>query len=121
MEPLAVEVAGFVAPEPPVVELPSELTTILAESAPDPETAVCSELTLGEKVAALTATSCRWPCGDPQHPGFHFCGSPVTAPPYCEEHRGVAYLPSPVRWVRRRRRSTRGIAYTSARGIAWAG
>jgi GcrA cell cycle regulator len=79
------------------------------------------DLTLAEMVAALTATSCRWPHGDPQHPDFRFCGSPVTASPYCEEHRAVAYLTPPPLWVRRRRRSTRGIAYTSARGIAWAG
>jgi hypothetical protein len=50
--------------------------------------------TTGDKVLALTADACRWPCGDPGGPDFHFCGAPVTAQPYCERHRGMAYLPS---------------------------
>jgi hypothetical protein len=115
----------------PALEPPSELSATLAEPAPEPSTnlaeplsepsanlaapalersvvladpviTVGSELTLAEKVAALTARACRWPCGDPQRADFHFCGGAVVAPPYCEEHRGVAYVSPPTRWVRRR-------------------
>jgi GcrA cell cycle regulator len=56
-----------------------------------------SDLTVGEKVAALTAQVCHWPCGDPQHSDFRFCGSPVVAPPYCDEHRALAYMALPLR------------------------
>jgi hypothetical protein len=38
----------------------------------DSVTVVGSELTTAEKVAALTATACRWPCGDPRRSDFHF-------------------------------------------------
>jgi hypothetical protein len=82
------------------------------ETAPAP-----APVTTAEKVAALTSGVCHWPIGDPQHPDFRFCGSPVTAPPYCEEHRGVAYLVPPPFWVRRRGPRL----YTSTPGIGWAG
>jgi hypothetical protein len=99
----------------PALEL-SDLASAEAAALADPATTAGSDLTIGEKVAALTATACRWPCGDPQHSDFHFCGGAVVAPPYCEEHRGVAYVSPPTRWVRRR-----GRRHTSIRGIAWAG
>src|SRR5262249_2436926 len=41
-------------------------------------------LTIAEKVYALAPEACRWPCGDPGHPDFHFCGDPVAKRPYCE-------------------------------------
>jgi hypothetical protein len=47
-------------------------------------------LTIAEKVFALTPKACRWPYGDPGHPHFRFCGSPVVAKPYCEHHRTAA-------------------------------
>src|SRR6516225_6678264 len=94
---------------PLLLEPTSEPPTNLAESAPepsailaDPATTVGSEFTLGEKVAALTAWVCHWPCGDPQHSDFHFCGGAVVAPPYCEKHRGVAYLAPPAHRLRPR-------------------
>ena len=35
----------------------------------------------------LTSACCRWPCGDPQHADFGFCGQPTVARlPYCERH-----------------------------------
>jgi hypothetical protein len=49
-------------------------------------------LTTAEKVVALAADTCRWPCGDPQHPDFHFCSAPTAKPPYCPRHRAVAFL-----------------------------
>lgn len=46
-------------------------------------------------VLDLTATTCRWPIGDPRKPGFHFCGrKTVPGKPYCAEHCGVAYVQS---------------------------
>jgi hypothetical protein len=149
--PLSARTNGGAKPEPPAplyLEPTSEASTNFAESAPEssaplplepapeqsativespepsvaePSAILADPVTTAEKVAALTPAVCRWPCGDPLHSDFRFCGSPVTAPPYCEEHRAAAYLVPPPLWLRRRRRSTRGIAYTSARGIAWAG
>jgi GcrA cell cycle regulator len=48
--------------------------------------------TVVEQVLALTATCCRWPHGDPQHPDFHFCSAPTSEPPYCPRHRTAAFL-----------------------------
>jgi GcrA cell cycle regulator len=40
----------------------------------------------------LTASTCRWPIGDPQQKGFYFCGGIRTEPfPYCGYHARVAY------------------------------
>jgi hypothetical protein len=100
------------APQPP-----SEPSTNLAEPAPEQPPEIV-ELSLGEKVAALASKACHWPIGDPQHPEFRFCGSSVTAPPYCEAHRAVAYVALPSHPAPRRRRRR---LYTSVRGIAWAG
>ena len=79
-------------PEPPAPLLPvapvsEQPVAAGAEAAaladPGPSTA--------EKVVALAADVCHWPCGDPAQPDFHFCGSPASRRPYCEEHRAVAY------------------------------
>jgi GcrA cell cycle regulator len=48
--------------------------------------------TTAEKVYALTPEACRWPCGDPGHPDFHFCGDPVAKRPYCEHRHSMAYM-----------------------------
>jgi GcrA cell cycle regulator len=98
---------------PEVTEFPAEPSPEPSAIVVDPATTVGADLTTAEKVAALTATSCRWPCGDPLHSDFRFCGEATTIPPYCETHRGVAYLAPPTR-LRLRRRPT------SAR-IAWVG
>jgi hypothetical protein len=60
------------------------------ESAPDSAPARVG-LTIADKVCALTKKVCRWPCGDPDHPDFHFCGRPVANRPYCDHHRTLAY------------------------------
>src|SRR5262245_24446653 len=52
-------------------------------------------LTIAEKICTLTPKACRWPCGDPRHPNFHFCGNLVTEQPYCDHHRTVAYMAQP--------------------------
>jgi GcrA cell cycle regulator len=45
-------------------------------------------------VEALRPWHCRWPIGDPQEPGFAFCGRRVATRPYCGDHRAVAYQPA---------------------------
>jgi GcrA cell cycle regulator len=45
-------------------------------------------------IQTLTASSCRWPIGDPQLPDFHFCnGTKVPGLPYCEFHARRAFQP----------------------------
>ncbi len=40
----------------------------------------------------LKPRMCRWPCGDPKHSDFGFCGDNAMAGlPYCEDHAKVAY------------------------------
>lgn len=42
----------------------------------------------------LGAGSCKWPCGDPSHKDFGFCGmSQSPGSVYCDEHTRVAYQP----------------------------
>ena len=50
----------------------------------------------------LTENTCKWPTGDPQRPGFSFCGHQTKEDtPYCEHHAKVAFQPPS---ERRRRR-----------------
>ena len=82
---------GGAKPEPPapllVAPAPEQSAAAPAEAAAlaDPG------LSTAEKVVALAPGDCRWPCGDPGRPDFHFCGSPVARRPYCEHHRAMAY------------------------------
>lgn len=42
----------------------------------------------------LTHDTCNWPVGDPDKPGFTFCGAvPDFKHHYCSEHRALAYVP----------------------------
>jgi GcrA cell cycle regulator len=61
---------------------------------PEPRAKAASAITA---VFTLTPNACRWPLGDPQRPGFRFCGSPVTEGSYCKHHRGMAYTASRAR------------------------
>ncbi len=48
------------------------------------------------EMANLKPNQCRWPIGDPDSEGFHFCGAPVfVGKPYCYEHCKQAYQFSP--------------------------
>ena len=39
----------------------------------------------------LSATTCRWPFGDPAEPDFHYCGQlPQRNRPYCDTHEAVS-------------------------------
>lgn len=43
----------------------------------------------------LLPNECRWPIGDPQLPGFHFCGEiKQDGYPYCKRHAAQATTPS---------------------------
>lgn len=45
-------------------------------------------------VQTLEDCDCRWPIGDPQVAGFHFCGKgKVAGLPYCEFHARRAFRP----------------------------
>jgi hypothetical protein len=45
-------------------------------------------------VADLTASSCRWPTGNPRDlTTFRYCGETAYGGPYCERHARLAYLP----------------------------
>ncbi len=44
------------------------------------------------EMANLKPNQCRWPIGDPDSEGFHFCGKTVfVGKPYCYEHCKQAY------------------------------
>src|SRR6516162_9476994 len=90
--PVPARANGGAKGEPPVPLLvepaPTPATLVRAEAA----TFADSDLTTAEKVIALAPGACRWPCGDPGHPDFHFCGDPVAKRPYCEHHRTMAYM-----------------------------
>jgi hypothetical protein len=44
-------------------------------------------------IVDLTATSCRWPTGDPRDlRTFRYCGAAAHGGPYCERHSQLAYL-----------------------------
>ncbi|MCK5384275.1 MAG: gcrA cell cycle regulator family protein [Alphaproteobacteria bacterium] len=43
----------------------------------------------------LKPRMCRWPCGDPKHEDFGFCGdAAMPGLPYCEKHAKLAYQAS---------------------------
>ena len=46
-------------------------------------------------VVTLLPDDCRWPIGDPQVAGFHFCGKQkVEGRPYCECHMRRGFQPA---------------------------
>jgi hypothetical protein len=82
---------GDAKPEPPA-PLPGAPAPEQSAAAPTEAVALADPgLSTAEKVAGLAQGTCRWPCGDPAHPDFHFCGSSVARKPYCERHRAMAY------------------------------
>jgi GcrA cell cycle regulator len=47
---------------------------------------------LMDSLLLLTPTTCRWPIGDPQEPGFRFCMTKhLPGSPYCPEHYARAF------------------------------
>jgi GcrA cell cycle regulator len=88
----SVRINGGAKPEPraPLLVEPAPAQSALARA--EAATLADPGLTTAEKVGALAPGACCWPCGDPGHPDFHFCGSPVAKRPYCETHRAMAYV-----------------------------
>lgn len=76
---------------------PSPRTPPYVEPAPD--TIVPVEKRKG--IIDLGPDDCKWPIGDPQQEGFHFCdGVRVLGQPYCSKHVAKAYAPAhPIRPV----------------------
>ncbi len=69
-------------------------TTELAALEAMPEVEVAPANRRG--VADIQDDQCRWPIGDPQRPGFHFCDHKKEAPgllPYCRQHNARAFKP----------------------------
>lgn len=57
---------------------------VIVDTTPAPEAPASLCLPLIE----LTATTCRWPVGDPRQPGFGFCGHDIAeGSRYCPYHR----------------------------------
>jgi GcrA cell cycle regulator len=83
---------GFFPPTAPrnnaalAYALPAE---VLAADAPAPQPEPIDDIPVGQRCALLdlTATTCRWPVGDPGHPDFFFCGGKsLHGLPYCGDH-----------------------------------
>jgi len=54
-------------------------------------------------VATLGTNDCRWPIGDPQIAGFHFCGEHASdGHPYCKKHTAQASTPARPRPIQNR-------------------
>jgi GcrA cell cycle regulator len=79
----------------PLEEAPAPAQAVLART--EAATLADPSLTTAEKLCALVPRACRWPCGDPRDRNFHFCSASTTRPPYCERHRGAAYIAQPLR------------------------
>src|SRR5262245_4263674 len=86
---------GDAKSEPPALLLVEPAPEQSALTPAKAATLADSGLTTAEKVIALALGACRWPCGDPRHPDFHFCGEPVAQSPYCDHHRTIAYMAPP--------------------------
>ena len=46
------------------------------------------------KLMQLTNKTCHWPVGDPDKPGFFFCGAKIRRNAYCVRHARLAYQPT---------------------------
>jgi hypothetical protein len=87
--PVRTNGSAKLGPPAPLLDEPAPEQSALARA--KAATLADPGMSTAEKVCALASDVCRWPCGDPGHPDFHFCGSPVARRPYCEHHRAMAY------------------------------
>lgn len=80
-----------------------------SKSPPQPVTQDEPTIPLAQRktMTTLLPTDCRWPIGDPQLDGFHFCGKPKQGghPSYCETHVRAASQPGRSRPIVYRPRS----------------
>jgi GcrA cell cycle regulator len=93
-------VQGNAALKPVFVEH-ERAAVALAVVVPAAEQADPAPALAGVNLLDLKESMCRWPVGDPQDDGFHFCGQKhADGLPYCERHARVAFQP-----VQRRRQA----------------
>ena len=86
--PVPARTNGNAKPEPPA----SLLVDLVPEQAALVPAFANSSLTTAEKVCALAPGTCRWPCGDPRHSDFYFCGDPIAEKSYCKHHHALAHM-----------------------------
>lgn len=73
-------------PAAPAVARPSTVPAPASTDRRPPSTAAAPASTV-EAVLALGPHDCRWPIGDPQRPGFRFCGAARReGSSYCRRH-----------------------------------
>jgi len=83
---------GNVALKP--VYVPVEQPAVALRVVPSPVEELNIPPVLRVDLLDLKECMCRWPIGDPQDDGFHFCGRPKSAGiSYCEHHAQVAFQP----------------------------
>jgi GcrA cell cycle regulator len=81
------------------VRTPVQVTRILNPGSPPiftpiQDKAAMDELSIkGITFDELTASSCRWPIGDPQDKDFKFCGCKAIKRSYCAIHAAKAFVP----------------------------
>src|SRR5262249_4979631 len=76
---------GSAQPEPPreaAVPLASLASSPRTNGAEPEPLAPLEEVPAALAVCALAPKTCCWPLGDPQRPGFHFCGAVTEKGPY---------------------------------------
>ena len=85
---------GRTSHAPPPAPPPKPKPVVIAEEVvqPAPVVVVRGKVRLED----LGSGNCKWPCGDPSHKDFGFCGmSQSPGSVYCDEHTRVAYQPRP--------------------------
>jgi GcrA cell cycle regulator len=91
-------------PRPRAVRAPSALMAAFRELGLGPDLSMFDPAGLHQHASKafgpacglleLDRSTCRWPVGEPDHPGFAFCGAaPFKRYPYCLGHCLIAYRP----------------------------
>lgn len=78
----------------PLTDTPTFQTVIGLEVEPEVAIAKAIRSSQGKPLVTtmdLSATTCRWPFGDPAEPDFHYCGeTPRRNGPYCDAHTAAS-------------------------------
>jgi GcrA cell cycle regulator len=92
--------AEFGKPKPPARVRSADGVTLERLPMPEPTLEdLATPLAQRRTLLELSASTCKWPIGEPGEAGFFFCGAqPIDALPYCAAHCGRAFLrAAPVR------------------------
>lgn len=82
------------APKRPTTPLEALYAACQVPDAPPMVEELVIPLAERKQLVDLEERDCRWPIGDVQQEGFHFCGrGKVDGLPYCEHHARRAYQP----------------------------